>query len=725
MRAIDIKHNLYSIGKRPPTVGKRGPDPYLTLEEERSLAEWIRKCAQRAMGKNRFLICQQVKILLDLSGRNVPVFKDNLPGKDWYQLFMRRNNLQTKQTEPLEIARAIACSEINVRKWYKRYLQMVIEGINDPKLIFNCDETGFPLQTKTGKVVGDKLLRSAYSVVSSDKKQITTLMCISAAGETLPPYVLFPSATKVNPAYVLDLPPGTATFATPTGWMNQDAFYNWVENCFIPNLPDPSKRGMALLLFDGHGSHIDIRTSTLCKENKAIPYALPPHTSHVTQPLDVCVFGPFKANWKHAINMFIHETGAVVDMYSLGRIFSNAYFKTVRPAINIKGFESTGLWPYNPEKINYSKMDASKTFPVTAEESQPAEVDFAVKRVTSAANSLTSLTTIVAAETVPPISASESETERIQHALSSSNPKPVIFRELPPLSPSPPPKKKPEDQDLTNTPFPCSISTNITPHIDSINIATPTTEVLQCLSPLKSKAAIALSGMENLLTKEEKVLFHKQYETLYKSTDALYCAWRQLKIEVDLLQRNHLHSIRENCMRTRSSASARKHLFKLPEHPRKKESKGKASLPCNLASDTAIPMLQEKVDKKSETIRKKKENADKRKVKLALKTLQPAKKSKQSQKNPAKAATSKISSKETRKTLKRIRDQMEESAMRCAKCDVIRKGGDNEKVWICCDDCDEWRHIQCTHNLSPTLSTREVAAMSNPWYCESCENENM
>ena len=29
-------------------------------------------------------------------------------------------------------------------------------------------------------------------------------------------------------------------------------------------------------------------------------------------------FGPFKVNWKDAVNMFIHETGVVVDMYSFG-----------------------------------------------------------------------------------------------------------------------------------------------------------------------------------------------------------------------------------------------------------------------------------------------------------------------------------------------------------------------------------------------------------------------
>ena len=86
------------------------------------------------------------------------------------------------------------------------------------------------------------------------------------------------------------------------------------------------------------------------------------------------------------------------------------------------------------------------------------------------------------------------------------------------------------------------------------------------------------------------MLFQKQYETSYESTDAVYCTWRQLKMEVDLLQRNHLRSIRENCIRTKSSASARK----FPEHPWKNESKGKASLACNLALDTSISMLLEK-----------------------------------------------------------------------------------------------------------------------------------
>ena len=85
------------------------------------------------------------------------------------------------------------------------------EGINGPKLIFNCDETNIPLQTKTGKVVCDKLLHSAYSIVSSDKKK-SPPSCVSL------PLVKFCHLMFCSPVlqrYVLDLPPGTATFVTP------------------------------------------------------------------------------------------------------------------------------------------------------------------------------------------------------------------------------------------------------------------------------------------------------------------------------------------------------------------------------------------------------------------------------------------------------------------------------------------------------------------------------
>ena len=52
---------------------------------------------------------------------------------------------------------------------------------NNPHLIFNCDETGLPLEFKPSKVVGRKGIRSVYSVTSGKKGQVTLLVCANTA----------------------------------------------------------------------------------------------------------------------------------------------------------------------------------------------------------------------------------------------------------------------------------------------------------------------------------------------------------------------------------------------------------------------------------------------------------------------------------------------------------------------------------------------------------------
>ncbi len=49
-----------------------------------------------------------------------------------------------------------------------------------------------------------------------------------------------------------------------------------------------------LLIMDGHDSHITGDWLAHCLDNKIIPAVLGPHSSHLTQPLDVGIFGPLK-----------------------------------------------------------------------------------------------------------------------------------------------------------------------------------------------------------------------------------------------------------------------------------------------------------------------------------------------------------------------------------------------------------------------------------------------
>ena len=58
------------------------------------------------------------------------------------------------------------------------------------------------------------------------------------------------------------------------------------------NLQSPDK--YHLIICDGHDSHISTGMVNFCIQNRIYLILLPPHSSHLSQPLDVAVLGPLK-----------------------------------------------------------------------------------------------------------------------------------------------------------------------------------------------------------------------------------------------------------------------------------------------------------------------------------------------------------------------------------------------------------------------------------------------
>lgn len=59
-----------------------------------------------------------------------------------------------------------------------------------------------------------------------------------------------------------------------------------------------------LLLMDGHSSHYSPMVIQEAAKKKIILFTLPPHTTHLFQPLDKGCFGPFKSYWKWVCHLF-------------------------------------------------------------------------------------------------------------------------------------------------------------------------------------------------------------------------------------------------------------------------------------------------------------------------------------------------------------------------------------------------------------------------------------
>ena len=149
--------------------------------------------------------------------------------------FLRRHpDLKEKKAELIQLSRASACAPEVLEAWYKDFDKMLKENnITSPSQIFNCDESGFPLQTgPTGKVICDRAVSHAYQVTANNRTQITNLTCICANGTALCPAFLFPGKRPVL-EYFMDLPPDLRLGFNERGWMDGCGAIPWVANAFI------------------------------------------------------------------------------------------------------------------------------------------------------------------------------------------------------------------------------------------------------------------------------------------------------------------------------------------------------------------------------------------------------------------------------------------------------------------------------------------------------------
>lgn len=92
-------------------------------------------------------------------------------------------------------------------------------------------------------------------------------------------------------------------------------------------------------------------------EEQVIVFCLPPHTTHLTQPLDKGCFGPPKIYWREECQDYIASNpGKVVTRFQFSQLFSWACYRGMTMHI-ITGFRITGVFPFNRHALRPSDKD--------------------------------------------------------------------------------------------------------------------------------------------------------------------------------------------------------------------------------------------------------------------------------------------------------------------------------------------------------------------------------
>jgi hypothetical protein len=111
-----------------------------------------------------------------------------------------------------------------------------------------------------------------------------------------------------------------------------------------------------LLILDGHGSHKSVEFHKRCKEKRIITLCMPPHSSHLLQPLDVGCFAPLKKAYGRQAENLIRNRITHITKLEFLLCFKAAFFDSITESNIQGGFRGAGLVPFNPDAV-LSKVD--------------------------------------------------------------------------------------------------------------------------------------------------------------------------------------------------------------------------------------------------------------------------------------------------------------------------------------------------------------------------------
>ncbi|XP_030748956.1 uncharacterized protein LOC115877032 [Sitophilus oryzae] len=352
----------HKSGKIPQIQGKTGPPPLLTTEGEEKIANWLVSLAKCGFPLKKTDLLDTVETVLKNTGRE-NLFKDGRPGQKWYLSFLKRHPvIATREAESINKARAVITEE-GIRLWFADLKNYLVKNncddiLEDPDRILNGDETGFSLCPKTGKVLAPRGWKNVYSVkIGNEKDNITVLLVFTASGKIAPPLVLFPYIRPPK-ALLASMPPNWILGRSDSGWMRGDNFFDYIANDFNEWVTQMQLKRPILLLIDGHKSHMTMQLSEFCHQNGIILYALPANTTHILQPADVSVFKPLKTEWKKTVREWQNRPENInisVNKINFCRVLQEAIEKANMNQHIINGFKKCGLYPFEPNSVDYTK----------------------------------------------------------------------------------------------------------------------------------------------------------------------------------------------------------------------------------------------------------------------------------------------------------------------------------------------------------------------------------
>jgi hypothetical protein len=275
-------------------------------------------------------------------------------GKHWAANFVRRQpELRTRRSRPYDYQRAKCEDPEIIGAWFELFRNMVAKhGILESD-IWNFDETGFLMGqiSPTLVVTSSEGRGRAKKIQPGNREWITVIQAVRSDGEVIPPYVVVAGKTHLESWYRdSPFPPDWTIDLSENGWTNNRIGLDWIKH--FEKHSRPRTTGVKrLLVLDGHESHHSAEFEEYCKENNIITLCMPPHSSHLLQPLDVGCFSVLKRSYGREIEKLMRNHINHITKPDFFVAFHAAFQATFRPENIQGGFRGAGLVPFDPQRV--------------------------------------------------------------------------------------------------------------------------------------------------------------------------------------------------------------------------------------------------------------------------------------------------------------------------------------------------------------------------------------
>ena len=340
-RLSDRLHGITSRSQTRPNCQK------LTTTEEQTIIRYILNLDSRGFAPRLCEVADMADKLLGVRGGE-PV------GKHWAERFVTRSDeLKMAFNRAKDRQRILQEDPEIISAWFKLVEDTKAKyGVLDDD-VHNFDETGFQMGViGSMKVVTGAERRARPELIQpGDREWVTVIQSICAAGYTTPPFIIYKGRVHISAWYEeADIPRDWKLSVSENGWTNNALGLVWLKH-FDAHTKARQVGGYRLLILDGHESHLNQDFKDYCLEHKVLTLCMPPHSSHILQPLDVVCFSPLKRKYSQRVRDLARRRVFHINKEGFLPAFKDAFFDVFTEANCRKAFEASGLVPINAQVV--------------------------------------------------------------------------------------------------------------------------------------------------------------------------------------------------------------------------------------------------------------------------------------------------------------------------------------------------------------------------------------